>query len=1069
MMGLNDDFESTKNFEDQNKASKRFYEPKAFNGSSDSDPEVWIKRYELYSRKLKWDESDKMDLLELYLSNKALTWFERTRDTVKTWSNLKKKFLDKFEGQESEIRVWKQLQGIKQDTNEEVDEFAARLSKLLSKAKITDEESKRKYLISALLPKYQRSVLKSDSKTFEESIAIAAKEEELDRLIGTGSEAQIKSNALATDRIKVTKLENPEAENSSEKDQMYEAMVKKFEELSVNLITTIENKAKLLDRQPYNREKQELYEKGACFYCKEVGHKSSFCAKAPWNNNSSSGKIRSSYTPLRKDVDCIEIGNMEEFHTKQENLIDGCEEVFATEKRRIQLKPPQLNKKVILSSEKDSENITAAIKVKQLSSIRKKGEIGLVGGITAYSIKENLASSDANISIAQLLQVSPEIRQELGKLCKKTEIPSHINYVEKEKENEITNCKALVKIFGERYWAVVDTGAACSVVTKPLLDKLGIAADHKSSQVIITADGNRHDTYGHVLDVPIEISNYSFNVDFLVMNQNKEVLILGVDWLKKHQGIIDMKNNELIFPKDEYEIILSLSTNRIEESGHNEIFGIGKEVYSTEFEKGNMKDPRIEKFLADNSEVLASDISELTQTTAITHKIDTGLEPPIKMKPYRIPKSMKEEARNEIEKTSGRLARWSMLLKEYDYDITHRKGSKNPSDYLSRAPRNSKAQNDLIDEEDVDIFAYDFAAYLAIKNYLSKNEYPLDANNTFKGNFRKKAKKFLLKDDKLYQKTKKLGLRELLHERNAKELIHEIHNADHSGIVNTWEKVKLDYYGTELYDIVTEVVNSCEICQRFTGKPKRNNKMNPISATLPFQIVGIDAIGPINPISEDGNRYMLTAIDYLTKWPIIKAVPDIKTTTVINFLVHDVVQNYGVPSKLITDRGANFVSDLAEQFYEFIGINHAPTTAYRPQSNGQAIEERVKFMTEKIELLRNIAADKIVVNKKYEKKRYDEKVKEYKFKEGDKVLRAMEQANSKFDPVWEGPFKVTKAYGKGSYRISDSFGTEDLVNGDRLKTYKESGKMIPEVRPAALRPTIKRFRETIRFGRDSRI
>ncbi|OMJ26818.1 hypothetical protein AYI69_g3768 [Smittium culicis] len=135
----------------------------------------------------------------------------------------------------------------------------------------------------------------------------------------------------------------------------------------------------------------------------------------------------------------------------------------------------------------------------------------------------------------------------------------------------------------------------------------------------------------------------------------------------------------------------------------------------------------------------------------------------------------------------------------------------------------------------------------------------------------------------------------------------------------------------------------------------------------------------------------------------------------------------------------------------------------------QAIEERAKFMTEKIELLRNIAVDKVAVNKKYEKNRYEEKVKEYKFKEGDRVLRAMEQANSNFDPVWEVPFKIIKACDKGAYRISDSFGTEDLVSGDRLKTYKETRKMIPEVRSAALRPTIKRFRETIRLGRYSRI
>ncbi|OMJ29094.1 Pol polyprotein [Smittium culicis] len=45
--------------------------------------------------------------------------------------------------------------------------------------------------------------------------------------------------------------------------------------------------------------------------------------------------------------------------------------------------------------------------------------------------------------------------------------------------------------------------------------------------------------------------------------------------------------------------------------------------------------------------------------------------------------------------------------------------------------------------------------------------------------------------------------------------------------------------------------------------------------------------------------------------------------------------NYGVPKKLISDIGSNFVSDTAVELYKFLGIDHHPTTSYRPQSNGQ--------------------------------------------------------------------------------------------------------------------------------------
>ncbi|OMJ29936.1 Gag-Pol polyprotein [Smittium culicis] len=85
----------------------------------------------------------------------------------------------------------------------------------------------------------------------------------------------------------------------------------------------------------------------------------------------------------------------------------------------------------------------------------------------------------------------------------------------------------------------------------------------------------------------------------------------------------------------------------------------------------------------------------------------------------------------------------------------------------------------------------------------------------------------------------------------------------------------------------------------------------------------------------------------------MKAVPNIQTETVLKFLAHDVVMKYGIPSRLITDRGSNFVSDLALEAYRFLGIDHRPTTAYRPQSNGQIerFNRSIKFFLSKLNIL----------------------------------------------------------------------------------------------------------------------
>ncbi|OMH83542.1 Gag-Pol polyprotein [Zancudomyces culisetae] len=47
------------------------------------------------------------------------------------------------------------------------------------------------------------------------------------------------------------------------------------------------------------------------------------------------------------------------------------------------------------------------------------------------------------------------------------------------------------------------------------------------------------------------------------------------------------------------------------------------------------------------------------------------------------------------------------------------------------------------------------------------------------------------------------------------------------------------------------------------------------------------------------------------------------------------LQDFGVPSHIITDSGPGFIGDVATKVYEFLQIKYTPTTSYRPQSNGQ--------------------------------------------------------------------------------------------------------------------------------------
>ncbi|OLY81552.1 Pol polyprotein, partial [Smittium mucronatum] len=222
-----------------------------------------------------------------------------------------------------------------------------------------------------------------------------------------------------------------------------------------------------------------------------------------------------------------------------------------------------------------------------------------------------------------------------------------------------------------------------------------------------------------------------------------------------------------------------------------------------------------------------------------------------------------------------------------------------------------------------------------IKNFIINSATPPNSSEKFIKEIRNAAKSYELVKGELFKKSRKNGLRKVLHQRNAKEEVFRIHNEFHHGINNTWDKVKRNYFGYKLYEVVKEVCRECKICQKHNRGIHNVSHLNSIVALRPFEIMGLDAIGPINPVSNSKNRYILTAVDYFTKWPIAKAVENIQTSTVINFIVTEVVQEFGVPHQLITDRGSNFLSDVSVKLYEFLQIKHTPTTTYRPQANGQ--------------------------------------------------------------------------------------------------------------------------------------
>ncbi|GJY84462.1 reverse transcriptase domain-containing protein [Tanacetum coccineum] len=83
-----------------------------------------------------------------------------------------------------------------------------------------------------------------------------------------------------------------------------------------------------------------------------------------------------------------------------------------------------------------------------------------------------------------------------------------------------------------------------------------------------------------------------------------------------------------------------------------------------------------------------------------------------------------------------------------------------------------------------------------------------------------------------------------------------------------------------------------------------------------------------------GNKYILVAVDYLSKWVKSKALPTNDARVVVKFLKYLFTQ-FGTPRSIISDRGTHFCNDQFAKVMSKYGVTHRLATAYHPQTSGQ--------------------------------------------------------------------------------------------------------------------------------------
>ncbi|GJR30703.1 reverse transcriptase domain-containing protein [Tanacetum coccineum] len=445
----------------------------------------------------------------------------------------------------------------------------------------------------------------------------------------------------------------------------------------------------------------------------------------------------------------------------------------------------------------------------------------------------------------------------------------------------------------------------------------------------------------------------------------------------------------------------------------------------------------------------------------------------------------------------ARLMRWILLLQEFDIEIRDKKGAENlAADHLSRLenPHQDKLENKEINEafpletlgsialqdQSTPWFA-DFANYHAGK-FVIKGMTSQQKNKFFKD-----VKHYFWDDPFLFKICADQVIRRCVSGQEALDILKACHSGPtggHYGANYTARKIfDSGFYWPTIYKDAHDFVTRCDICQR-QGKITQRDEMpqNSIQVCEIFDIWGIDFMGPFP--SSRGNKYILVAVDYLSKWVEAKALPtnDARVFT-------KVMLKYGVTHRLstayhpqtsgqveVSNRGlkrilertvgenrASWSDKLDDALWAFrtayktpigctpyklvygkachlpIELEHKAYWALKHTNfDVQTAGDHRKVQLNELNELRDQAYENSLIYKEKTKRIHDAKIKNRVFNVGDRVLlfnSRLKIFSGKLKSRWSGPFTIVQVFPYGTVELSQNSGPNFKVNGHRIKHY----------------------------------
>jgi hypothetical protein len=224
--------------------------------------------------------------------------------------------------------------------------------------------------------------------------------------------------------------------------------------------------------------------------------------------------------------------------------------------------------------------------------------------------------------------------------------------------------------------------------------------------------------------------------------------------------------------------------------------------------------------------------------------------------------------------------------------------------------------------------------------FLSGGGYPQGMDKTKRRQFRLQSIPYALVDHVLFRKDLNGVLLRCINSDQVNRMLEEFHDGPNGGHFTArtiaMKIMRAGYYWPTLFCDAHRHVRRCTQCAFFSGKQRLAAlPLHPIQVDQPFTQWGLDFIGPINPPSSAGHKWILATTDYFTRWTEAVALKDATEPSVVEFL-EEIATRFGAPSTIISDNAKSFIGSGICSWAVDRNVYLSTSSNYYPQGNGLA-------------------------------------------------------------------------------------------------------------------------------------